>query len=230
MPAKKKEKTLVYKPLYKSRQDRLIDGVCGGIGEYLNVSSTWIRLVWLLLVFFGGIGIVLYVLGMIAIPINPEHKMSPAKKSISSPRKIVGVVLMGIGILALFQWISHSVDLHFSKFYHPLWWGPYFGKMALPILLIFIGALLVFRSIHPESSPQKKGVIFHRIFRSRRNRWIAGVLGGFGNYWHIDPIFLRFLYILLIGFVGFDFALLLYLACIIAIPREPIPSRAGSTK
>lgn len=230
MPSKKKEKSLAYKPLYKSRQDRLIDGVCGGMAEYLNVSSTWVRLVWLFLVFSGGIGIVLYVLGMIVIPVNPEQKMNSEKKSSSSPRKILGVVLMGIGILALFQWISHHVDWYLFHFFHPFWWGPYFWKMALPMLLIFIGALLVFRAIQPESHAQKKTEIPHKIFRSRKNRWIAGVLGGFGNYWHIDPIFLRFLSILLIGFGGFGFILLLYLACIIVIPREPIPSRAGRTK
>lgn len=230
MPSKKKEKFLAYKPLYKSRRDRLIDGVCGGIGEYLNVSSTWIRFVWLLLIFFGGIGIVLYVLGMIAIPVNPEHKINSEKKSISLPRKVVGVVLMGIGILALLKWISDSINLHFLRFHNLFWWGSYFWKMALPMLLIFIGALLAFRAVHPGSSLQKIATVSHKILRSRKNRWIAGVLGGLGNYWHIDPIFLRFLYILIIGFVGFGFALLLYLAGIIAIPYEPSPSRPKRTK
>lgn len=233
MPTRKKEESLAYKPLYKSRQDRLIDGVCGGIAEYLNVASTWIRLVWLTLVFFGGIGIVLYVIGMIAIPVNPEQKMTPKKTSVS-PRRIVGVVLMGIGILALFKWISHSVNLDsISKFtlFHPFLGGAYFWKVVFfPLLLIFIGVLLVLRAIRPASSVQRIAVVSHKILRSRKNRWIAGVLGGFGEYWHVDPILLRFLYILLIGIVGFGFALLLYVACIIAIPREPISSRVGRTK
>ena len=45
------------KRLYRSASDRMLLGVCGGIGEYLNVDSTIIRLLWAILVFCGGIGI-----------------------------------------------------------------------------------------------------------------------------------------------------------------------------
>jgi len=54
-----------------------------------------------------------------------------------------------------------------------------------------------------------------RLYRSRRNRWIAGVCGGIGEYFNIDPIIIRILAIVIPGF-----GWLAYLICAIAIPSE----------
>ena len=58
------------KRLYKSQTDRKICGVCGGIAEYLNVDSTWIRLAWILLICCLGTGILAYILAAIIMPNN----------------------------------------------------------------------------------------------------------------------------------------------------------------
>jgi phage shock protein C len=61
------------KKLYRSRNDRMISGVCGGLGKYLNLDPTIIRLVFALLVVFGvGSGLLLYVILAIIIPLEPE--------------------------------------------------------------------------------------------------------------------------------------------------------------
>jgi phage shock protein C len=46
--------------LTRSETDRMIAGVAGGIAQRLGVSSTLVRLAWVLSVFFGGLGIVVY--------------------------------------------------------------------------------------------------------------------------------------------------------------------------
>lgn len=61
------------KKLYKSRYDRKLLGVCGGIAEYLNVDSTWIRLAWAALVCFVGTGILAYILAALILPDNPDN-------------------------------------------------------------------------------------------------------------------------------------------------------------
>ena len=61
------------KKLYKSRRDVKIDGVCGGVAEYFGLDSTVVRLVWALLIVFGGGGILLYIICMILIPREPEY-------------------------------------------------------------------------------------------------------------------------------------------------------------
>jgi len=54
-----------------------------------------------------------------------------------------------------------------------------------------------------------------RLYRSRKNRWIAGVCGGIGEYLNIDPIIIRILAIIIPGF-----GWLAYLICAIVIPSE----------
>lgn len=60
------------KKLYRSRKDRMICGVCGGIGEYFNVDATLIRLGMVLLGCTGS-GIVAYFIAAIIIPDNPDR-------------------------------------------------------------------------------------------------------------------------------------------------------------
>lgn len=56
------------KLLYKSQTDRKICGVCGGIANYLNVDSTLIRLLWVVLVLCVGTGILAYIVAAIIMP------------------------------------------------------------------------------------------------------------------------------------------------------------------
>ena len=57
-----------YKKLFKSRNDRKVAGVCGGIAEYIDIDSTLIRLVWVLLVFCAGTGFLAYIIAAIVMP------------------------------------------------------------------------------------------------------------------------------------------------------------------
>jgi len=54
--------------LYRSRSDRMIWGVCGGLAKYLNVDPTVVRLVMVLLVFANGIAILAYIIMAIIVP------------------------------------------------------------------------------------------------------------------------------------------------------------------
>lgn len=55
------------KKLYRSKTDRKICGVCGGLGEYFNIDSTLIRLAAVLLIFME-VGILAYIIAAIIIP------------------------------------------------------------------------------------------------------------------------------------------------------------------
>ena len=55
------------KRLTKSQEKKLC-GVCGGIAEYLNVDPTIVRLIWLLLVFCAGTGVVAYFIAALIMP------------------------------------------------------------------------------------------------------------------------------------------------------------------
>ncbi|MBU1945834.1 MAG: PspC domain-containing protein [Nanoarchaeota archaeon] len=56
------------KKLYRSKNNRVIAGICGGIGEYFDIDPTIIRLLWVLFTFMGGSGIIAYIICWIVIP------------------------------------------------------------------------------------------------------------------------------------------------------------------
>lgn len=58
------------KKLYRSRTNRTICGVCGGIGEYFNIDPTLIRLAWVLVICMGW-GILAYIIAAVVIPDEP---------------------------------------------------------------------------------------------------------------------------------------------------------------
>jgi phage shock protein C len=61
------------KRLYRSRSERMIAGVCGGMGKYLGLDATVIRLLFALLTLFTGVvpGLILYIVLMFVIPDEP---------------------------------------------------------------------------------------------------------------------------------------------------------------
>ena len=54
--------------LVKSRTNKMLTGVCGGIGELLGIDPTIIRLIWAALSLAGGTGIILYIIAAVIIP------------------------------------------------------------------------------------------------------------------------------------------------------------------
>jgi phage shock protein PspC (stress-responsive transcriptional regulator) len=57
--------------LYKSQTNKVLFGVCGGLGEYFNIDPTIIRLILALLVLFAGTGILAYIVAALVIPKSP---------------------------------------------------------------------------------------------------------------------------------------------------------------
>jgi len=56
------------KRLFRSRKDRILGGVCGGVGNYLNIDPVLVRVVWAILFFAAGVGFLAYILAWIIIP------------------------------------------------------------------------------------------------------------------------------------------------------------------
>ncbi|AEV67768.1 PspC domain-containing protein [Acetivibrio clariflavus] len=60
----------------RSKYDKVIAGVCGGIGEFFEIDPTIIRLVFVFATFFGGIGPLLYFILLFILPENSDYKPS----------------------------------------------------------------------------------------------------------------------------------------------------------
>lgn len=145
------------KRLYKSKTDRIISGVCGGIANYLNVDPTLVRVVLVICVFLGGVGILAYIVAIFIIPEKPvstssasEQKTGDVFESDSNDNDklhseshmnnpvvmrtnisyTAGIILIILGIIALsvsFGW------LHLDKIWRYFW----------PALLVFIGIMVI---------------------------------------------------------------------------------------
>lgn len=63
--------------IYRSRRDRRLAGVAGGIGEYLEIDPTVVRILWVLSIFFGGLGVFLYIAMAFIVPLEPLPAPDP---------------------------------------------------------------------------------------------------------------------------------------------------------
>ena len=65
------------KRLYRSRDDRMIAGVCGGLAEYFNMDPTIVRIIFVLLIFANGLGILAYIIMAIVVPLTGSKVTEP---------------------------------------------------------------------------------------------------------------------------------------------------------
>jgi len=64
--------------LYRCRHDRRIAGVASGVAEFFDLDPTVVRVVWFLSIFFGGLGIFVYIARALIVPRAPLADVSPA--------------------------------------------------------------------------------------------------------------------------------------------------------
>ena len=61
------------KKLYRSRTDKKVCGVCGGVAKYLNMDATIVRLIMVLLTLAGCSGLLIYIVCALVIPEEPDN-------------------------------------------------------------------------------------------------------------------------------------------------------------
>ena len=86
--------------LTRSRDDRYIGGVAAGIGDYLGIDPVLIRLAFVASLFFGGIGVLVYLVLLAAVPIEGDPDVPPEPVE-GRKRNLVIAGTVAVGILAL---------------------------------------------------------------------------------------------------------------------------------
>ncbi|RBP63264.1 phage shock protein C (PspC) family protein [Alkalibaculum bacchi] len=117
--------------LHKSTKDKIISGVCGGLGEYFRVDSSIIRIIWAIAAFAYGTGILLYIIAAIILPSEDYEKVEGDNKSENilnaDNSKLIGIVLIISGVLFLLRQFTPFLD----------------SKYVWPVILIVLGLFII---------------------------------------------------------------------------------------
>lgn len=139
--------------LYRSEDNKIIAGVCGGLGLYFDIDPTIIRIIFIIVTIFGGSGVLIYLILWLLIP-TKSNLHSHTRDSIHQAteeikdrfekfgldirsgkhddrRQTWGIFLLILGLLFLFS----NFGLFAIFNIHDFW----------PIILILIGALIIFK-------------------------------------------------------------------------------------
>jgi phage shock protein C len=83
--------------LYRSREDVIFGGVCGGLGAYLGINPAYVRLFFVLLVFGNGIGIFLYMLIWIMIPLDGQVQPVGLAQNVQAGSQEIAAKTIAVG-------------------------------------------------------------------------------------------------------------------------------------
>src|SRR5215207_9716803 len=96
--------TAPVKELHRSREDRILAGVAGGLGRYFDVSPAFFRIAFAVLTLVGGAGILLYVAAALVIPDEGERDSivsDSLRRHRERPWMLVGLALVAIATLSI---------------------------------------------------------------------------------------------------------------------------------
>lgn len=144
------------KNLYRSRKDRVISGVCGGIGKLFSIDPVIIRIIWVVLIFTFGFGFLAYIIAWVIIPAEPVESVDtsaqteskegrtdifetiPVNQATSNIDKkatlAIGIVIVTIGVIALIS----------SVFGIAGWIMSIMSKAFWPLLMIMAGIIIIY--------------------------------------------------------------------------------------
>jgi phage shock protein PspC (stress-responsive transcriptional regulator) len=126
----------------------MLGGVCGGLGDYLGIDPTFIRIFFFIMVFGGGAGFWIYVLLWVLVPEEGVEQSKDFRKrmqnmgdefatAVSRPHPKSSLIVGGGLILLGGFWLFERLDISW------LWWWNF--DVLWPALLIFVGCVLLYR-------------------------------------------------------------------------------------
>jgi phage shock protein C len=206
--------TVGIKRLLRSRRNRVVGGVCGGIAEYLNLDPVLVRALWVLLTAVTAVipGTVLYFLAMILIP----EDLAGEPDAGARPRVDNRVLWGGLLILAGLYFLSRVIWGYILPVEWIAGWSRFWDViqgMLFPLVLVGAGVLLVL------GLSRGTGTARGRLARPRQGRLLAGVCGGIGRYFRVDPVWVRLVWVLLF-FASWWAAVVGYILAMLLMPEE----------
>ena len=123
------------KRLYRSRDDRVLAGICSGMGKYLNVDPVIIRLIWAATILLAGTGIFLYIIAWIIIPEEPVKRVT-AGESVDPNANVYDS-----------QYDQQTQTYHSEQKIKEQLERERHGKIAIGVGIVIVGILFLFSQI-----------------------------------------------------------------------------------
>jgi len=123
--------------LRRSTEDRVIAGVCGGLGRYFNTDPVWFRLGFVVVTLAGGAGILIYLISWLVIPEAGKGDVLVGRADAmgSQGPMIAGIALVGIGLMLLVNTLV-----------------PWFDRVMWPLAVVAAGAGMLYLGSRREHS------------------------------------------------------------------------------
>ena len=115
----------------RSRSERVVAGVCGGVGRYLGVDPVLLRIAVIILALANGLGVIAYVVAWVAIPEErPGQPLGPAPETRREMgRLVLGGSLVVLGLVLLLDRLAPNLD----ELFWPL------AVVAVGVALMLVG-------------------------------------------------------------------------------------------
>lgn len=120
--------------LYRSQHDRILFGVCGGLGDYFHLDPTIIRLLFVILFLINGSGLFIYLALAIITSKSPQtidHATSAL--NLIKRKHFLGYLIIFVGIMILL------------KNFAPEPWLLISSRLVWPLIIISLGIILIFK-------------------------------------------------------------------------------------
>ena len=174
------------KRLVRIREDSVLAGVCGGFGQYFNLDSALVRILWVFFTIFGGSGILAYLFAVFIIPDETTAKDVTPRRLIdgfNDKTLLWGVLLVLVGIILFFQH-GDLINSIWSYFWNS-------GiNVLLALIIIGVGVYLLYQERQKISSMFGLGSE-RPLSLSEKDKQLAGICGGIAESIDIDPTIIR---------------------------------------
>ena len=202
------------KRLVRTRDDSVLAGVCGGFGQYFNLDSALVRLLWVFFTIFGGSGVLAYIVAVFIIPDESTGKdVTPRRlmDGINDKTILWCVLLVLVGIILFFQHgdFINSIWRHF--------WNSGINVL-LALITISVGVYLLYQERKKIST--MFGLSSEMpLSLSEKDKQLAGVCGGIAESIGMDSTIIRFFWVYgTIMSVGIG--LILYFVLALVLPNK----------
>jgi len=198
------------KKLHKSEYNKIVFGVCGGMGKYFSIDPLFFRLIFLFGILLGGWGVIIYLVFALVLKKEelsdiPEETEKEEIRRSNSVAVVAGMLLL----LGLYELLDNYG--YFSVLY-------LLGVPPGYIISLIIGAILFFILAAKESAAADKAAP-ERLIRESRKALFGGVCSGFADYLGISANTVRIIFIL-ISFLTLGIPVILYFVFMARVPRR----------